>query len=67
MSSLPLELIRPRDVRAVVGLSRSRVYELVQAGQFPKPIRLSERAVGWRRADLDAWLAAREAASKPAA
>jgi prophage regulatory protein len=32
-------------------------------GSFPKPIRLSERAVGWKSDDIDAWLAARPMAA----
>jgi len=44
-----------------VGLGRSTVYALMQRGQFPHPIRLSARAVGWRDADIEAWLQSRAA------
>ena len=35
------------------------IYTLMAEGQFPLPIRLTGKAVGWRRNDIDAWLAAR--------
>lgn len=41
------------------GLSRSSVYKAVAAGMWPRPIRLSARAVGWPLAEIDAILAAR--------
>lgn len=55
----PAEVIRPAGLKAAVGLSKSRAYELVKLGRFPAPIRLSDRAVGWRRADLERWLSER--------
>lgn len=56
-------ILRRPDVEARVGLSRATIYAKMADGTFPKPIRLSERAVGWRSADIDAWLAARPVAS----
>ena len=42
-----------------IGLSRSTVYDMMARGTFPRPVRLSERAVGWRETDIEGWLAAR--------
>ena len=39
-----------------VGLSRSSIYLKVSKGEFPKPINLSHRAVGWLESDIDSWL-----------
>ncbi|HEU5340158.1 AlpA family transcriptional regulator [Edaphobacter sp.] len=50
-------------VQARVGLSRSAIYELIAKGQFPRPIKLSARAVGWPDGDIDNWLRQRVAAS----
>jgi prophage regulatory protein len=44
-----------------VGLGRSTVYALMQRGQFPHPIRLSARAVGWRESEIEQWIAERTA------
>lgn len=30
--------------------------KLINAGKFPKPIRLSVRKIAWRESDLDAWI-----------
>jgi prophage regulatory protein len=49
-------LIRLREVMAKTGLSRSYVYALAQKGQFPKPVKLSERSVAWIEAEVLAWI-----------
>jgi prophage regulatory protein len=51
--------IRLREVLGRVPLSRSRVFELIAAGRFPKQIRLSDRASAWIEAEIDAWMEAR--------
>jgi prophage regulatory protein len=43
-----------------VGVSYSTIWRMYRAGQFPAPIRVSARIVGWRERDVDAWIAARE-------
>lgn len=52
-------LLRRPAVEAVTGLSRSTIYAMMAEGEFPKPIRLGKRAVGWRKADIAAWLESR--------
>ena len=49
-------ILRIHDVVAVTRLSRSTIYRLIQAGQFPKPIKLTERASGWRYEAVEQWL-----------
>lgn len=44
-------------VRDLTGLSRSTVWRLQQAGEFPDPIRLSSNRVGWWESELTAWKA----------
>ena len=44
----PRRIMRIRDVMAELRLSRATVYGMVENGEFPQPIRLSERAVAWR-------------------
>ena len=58
------EIIKPKHLRVVVGLSGCTVWRLRRAGEFPAPIRLSVGRVGYRRSDLEAWLAERQAASR---
>ncbi len=56
--STPRVILRLRQVVARTGLSRSTIYERIQAGEFPAQISLGARAVGWLEADIDAWIAA---------
>ncbi len=53
----PPVILRLRQVVARTGLSRSTIYQRIQAGQFPAQIALGARAVGWLEADIDAWIA----------
>jgi prophage regulatory protein len=48
-------LIRLTDVCRLVGLGRAMVYRLKAEGRFPASVRVSERAVRWRMADIIAW------------
>ena len=48
-------LLRLPDVCAKVGLRRSAVFRLVKDHKFAAPVKLTERAVAWREADLNAW------------
>jgi prophage regulatory protein len=55
------KIIRRREVEAATSLSRSSIYRLVAAGEFPAPVKLSARAVGWKTRDVAAWLESRVA------
>lgn len=59
---MPDRILRRPEVEAIVGLRRSMLYKLMAQGDFPRPIKLSERAVGWRLSDIEAWQAERQAA-----
>lgn len=49
-------MLRPRQVAQKIGLSRSMLYLLIKRGEFPKPMRWTERAVVWRSSEVEAWL-----------
>ena len=49
-------ILRRTQVEIEVGLKRSTIYQRMQEGTFPRPIRLGERAVGWRAADIERFL-----------
>jgi len=50
------EILRLPAVKARTGLSRSTLYLRVSRGEFPRPISLGPRAVGWVEAHVEAWL-----------
>ena len=56
------KILRMPEVREITGLSKSGIYKLLHADPpdtFPRPVKLGKRAVGWRVADVEAWLASR--------
>ncbi|MER8709145.1 MULTISPECIES: AlpA family phage regulatory protein [Mesorhizobium] len=48
-------ILRRDEVERATGLPRSTIYAKIAAGNFPKPIQLSARAVGWLESDIAAW------------
>ena len=55
-------VLRRHDVERVTGLPRSTIYDKMKAGEFPKPIPLSGRSVGWLSNEIESWLKERVAA-----
>jgi len=61
-------LIRQRELPLYVGLKRTQIGALIKAGEFPKPVSLSDtgRAVAWLETEIIDWqlrrLTKREAA-----
>lgn len=57
----PVRVLRLPEVLTLTGLKRSAVYESMARGDFPRPIKLTTRAVGWRVEAVAAWIANRAA------
>lgn len=51
--------LRLKAVITRTGLGRSTIYAKVKRGEFPSPINLGERAVGWLDSEIDNWLESR--------
>ncbi len=47
------QLLRLRAVLKRFPISKARWYLGVSRGEFPKPIRLTERTVAWKSSDID--------------
>lgn len=60
-------MLRVDEVCRRTGLSRSQVHRLVDELNFPRPIRLSKRAVAWVEGEIEAWLQERIAATREVA
>ncbi len=56
INAKPARLLRRKDVENAVGLKRSSIYELMKKGEFPRPIRIGQKAVGWLEHEVDDWL-----------
>lgn len=59
----PDSLIRERELLTHIPVSHAQLWRLVARGDFPAPIKLSERVTVWRWGSVLDWLAQREAAS----
>jgi prophage regulatory protein len=53
--------IRRHQLREMVPLADSTIYEMEQRGEFPRRFALSPRCVVWDLAEVEEWLAARRA------
>lgn len=51
--------VRRQQLREMVPLADSTIYEMEQRGEFPRRFALSPRCVVWDLAEVQAWLAAR--------
>ena len=56
-----IAIYRLPAVLEVTGLSKATIYRMLGRGEFPQRVQLSPRCVGWRVADVEAWLEARVA------
>lgn len=61
-----VRLLRLPEVRNRTGLSTSTLYALMQAGAFPRPVKLTARSVAWPENLVADWIAARLAAANAA-
>ena len=53
--SSEVQILRMAEVKKRIGLSRSTIYRLVAANQFPRPIRLGLRSTGWLMREIGIW------------
>lgn len=51
--------LRRPAVQEITGLSRSTIYDLMSRGEFPRPIKLTGKAVGWPESTIAEWLKSR--------
>ena len=56
--------LRISEVIFVTGLSKATLYRLMAKGQFPKQIKISSGAVGWRESEVMDWLDQKTAESR---
>lgn len=50
------QVLRIFEVSDRTGLPRSSIYAKIQAGDFPRPIKLGPRSVGWLEGDINSWI-----------
>lgn len=67
MADSKLRILRRPEVISMTGLGRSRIDELEKANKFPKRIRISDRATGWRSDEIEEWILSRPRADEAGA
>lgn len=53
---MSIKIMRLPAVIECTGMSRSSIYAGVKCGTFPRPCRLSCRAVGWLETEIENWV-----------
>lgn len=61
----PHVILRLADVKAMTKLSRSTIYRLENAGEFPRRVQPSRSAVGWDLGEVQSWLTGRPRGRRP--
>lgn len=59
-----MQLIKLNQVMVKTTLSKSTIYRLVKTADFPKPKKLSLRAVAWLESEVDEWIEERSRSCK---
>ena len=57
-------IVRLPNVLVKTGMSRSWIYDRIKKRNFPAPIQLGQKAVGWIASEVDDWVANRVSASR---
>lgn len=52
-------LVRMKQLQELVGLRPGSIKRLIARGEFPQPVQISERAIGWRSSEVQAWIDSR--------
>lgn len=53
----PLHIIRLPEVVRKTGISRTAVYQRISKGEFPAPVSLGDRAIGFVSEEIDRYIA----------
>ncbi|HBP1943293.1 TPA: AlpA family transcriptional regulator [Pseudomonas aeruginosa] len=54
-----MKVLRLGAVVLSTGLARSTIYKLVGSGEFPRPVPLTGRSVGWIESEVVDWIRSR--------
>ena len=60
-------LMRCKDVVELTKLGTGTIYRLIHKGAFPRPVKVTDYAVRWRRADVLDWIDSRPKSNQVAA
>ena len=58
------QILRLPEVSRQTGLPRSTIYALIAKNEFPLPVKLSQRSVGWVESEITTWIEDRIAVAR---
>jgi len=58
------QILRLPEVSRQTGLPRSTIYALIAKNEFPLPVKLSQRSVGWVESEITTWIEDRIAVTR---
>lgn len=58
-NTIEISMLNIKQVCTKCGLSRSTIYRLMNAGDFPKAVKLTAKRIAFRVEDIENWLATR--------
>lgn len=59
MTSTTQQIVRMNELLTILGVSRATINRIRAAGNFPKPVELGPNSIGFKRDEIDAWIANR--------
>jgi prophage regulatory protein len=59
-------ILRIAEVERITGFHRSTIWRFWHRGEFPAPVKIGKRAIGFSAEAVEAWISARLAASATA-
>ena len=51
-----MRVLKLKEVLCKTSLGKTSLYMLIKVSDFPKPIHLGLRAVGWLESEIDNWI-----------
>lgn len=53
---MAVRVVRLKELVFRSGLGRSSIYDMVSTGDFPAPVQIGARAIGWIESEFETWL-----------
>lgn len=54
-----MKILRIKEISELLSLSKSTIWRLRREGDFPEPLKLGPRSVGWYESDVTEWIKSR--------
>lgn len=51
-----LQIIRAKELQEILSVSGATLWRMGKAGELPEKVKISDRAVGWLKSDIQDWL-----------